>query len=732
MIRWHRWSARFFIAAGLRFFEVLNMKMHHFKTWGIWLSALYALSSVFSLCAAAELPPLISAEKVREMSPEQAAREQHVRLRGAVTFFDPQNDIGLFLQDTTGAVFIKIGGEVVTLREATNVHAGDEVEVEGITKPGDYLPVVFAEHVRVLGPAEFPQPEHFSYEQLAGGKGDCQWIELHGVVRSVNPTANDRGEMSLKIDGQRLPVEVKHLDLDKARELVGGTVRIQGVCRTLFNTKRQICAPYVSVASLSNVVLEVPAASEISKVALKNLEQFDFGDFYGRRVEVQGIVTERNENSLVIQNGDTGLYVKTVETNCVRPGDCVAAVGFPTLGPYAPSLEDVTLRVIGRQPQPLPGRIVMEQLPSENYENLLVRVRSRLRNRIERANEEILTLEAADLIVNARLPLNRSGGNLSTLQKGSLLELTGVCRAVPLENWNPVLRNRPETFEILLRSPEDVTVIQNPPWWTLARLLWALVIVSAVLLAGFAWVFELNRKVRQQTVTIQQKVEREAILEERTRIAREFHDSLEQELAAIMIQLETVAAQFDAAPEAARQMLQLAHNMVRRSVAEARRSVWDLRSHLLENSNLVTAIGELAKSMATNTHVAIPVETFGQQRKLPLQIENNLLRIVQEAMANALKHARATEIAVRLHYTPAWMTVRIIDDGIGFDPNDRCLTFGGHFGLLDMSERAVKMNARLDVISIPGKGTEILVEVSEKGFNPAHKTIDCLEEMAAV
>jgi signal transduction histidine kinase len=711
------------------------VKVHRLKSWGVWVSIFYALPfSVVCLCAAPEPPPLISAEKVREMPPEQAAREQRVRLRGAVTFFDPQNDIGLFLQDATGAIFIKLGEGVVTSCEAANVHAGDEVEVEGITKPGDYLPVVFAEHVRVLGAAEFPRPEHFSYEQLVGGKGDCQWIELQGVVRSVSPTASDRGEMALKIDGQRLPAEVKHLDLDKARGLVGGTVRIQGVCRTRFNNKRQICAPYVSVSSLANVVLEVPPESEISKVALKNLARFDFADFYGRRVEVQGIVTERNENSLIIQNGDTGLYIKTVETNRVTTGDCLAAIGFPTPSQYAPSLEDATLRVIGHSSEPAPAGITVEQLPSENYENLLVRVHSRLMNRIERANEEILTLEAPNLIVNARLPLSRSGGSLSSLQKGSLLELTGVCRAVPVENWNPALKNRSETFEIWLRSADDVRVLQNPPWWTFARLLWALVIVGAVLLAGFAWVFELNRKVRKQTVTIQQKVEREAILEERTRLAREFHDSLEQELAAIMIQLETVAAQFDAAPNAARQMLQLAHNMVRRSLVEARRSVWDLRSHLLENSNLVTAIGELARSMAANTQVAIPVETFGKPRKLPLQIENNLLRIVQEALTNALKHARARKISLRLNYTHVRMSVRVIDDGIGFDPNDRSLPWTGHFGLLDMRERAVKMNARLEVTSIPCKGTEILVEVSEKGmvFIPAGAGADSPEKTAAV
>jgi len=235
--------------------------------------------------------------------------------------------------------------------------------------------------------------------------------------------------------------------------------------------------------------------------------------------------------------------------------------------------------------------------------------------------------------------------------------------------------------------------------------------MSAVLLAGFAWLFALNRKVRQQTTIIQQKLRREAVLEERSRIAREFHDTLEQELAAITIQLETVAAQFDRAPSVARQMLELARNMTRRSLFEARRSVWDLRSHLLENSNLVTALTEVAKLMNQSSRVQIAVQTSGLPRKLPPRVENNLLRVAQEALANALKHARAKRIEVHLDYQPDKVCLRITDDGIGFDTTTPTLTYSGHFGLLDMSERAEKMGGRYAMVSASGQGAEIRVEV---------------------
>jgi len=671
---------------------------------------LILLSSLvcFRARAAGELPRLTSVQQVREISPEQAAQGYPVRLRGVVTFCNAWADVGMFLQDATTGIYVKLG-------EGTNFNAGDDVEIEGPTAPGDYVPMVLAEKVRVLGQAALPAASRVSYEQLASGKEDSQWVEAEGVVRSVVPGSKDRTRLDLMLNGQRLTALVGHLDVAKAQELISATVRLQGVCRTRFNRKRQLRAPYLSVTSLSNIVVEVPAPSEIAQVPLASLLQFNSEGYYGRRVKVQGVVTHQKENSLFIQDGRASLYVKSAQTNPVSPGDVVQVIGFPVLGQYAPVLEDAIFHVIGHQPEPAPTRARIDQLPTDDYDTVLVRLNGRLINRIERADEQILVLEAENLILNARLNSAKADRRFLALQNGSELELTGVCLAQPVENWNPSLDYAPEAFQLLLRSSADVAVIQNPPWWTLSRLLWMLGMMSLVLLAGFAWVFALDRKVRQQTTIIQQKLQREAVLEERTRIAREFHDTLEQELAAITIQLETVAAQFDQAPRVARQMLELARNMTRRSLFEARRSVWDLRSHLLENSDLDTALTEVAKLMAHSSRVQIAVQTSGLPRKLPPQMENNLLRVAQEALANALKHARATRITVHLDYQPAKVSLRVNDDGIGFDAANSSLSYSGHFGLLDMSERAEKMGGRYAMISAPGQGTEIRVEVPAKG-----------------
>src|SRR5258708_38316614 len=192
---------------------------------------------------------------------------------------------------------------------------------------------------------------------------------------------------------------------------------------------------------------------------------------------------------------------------------------------------------------------------------------------------------------------------------------------------------------MLLRSPQDVIVLSTPSWWNLRHTLWLLGITACVLLAAAAWVVVLGRRLREQMAIIRQKLKSGAVLEERNRIARELHDTLEQELAGITMQLDLAADCFQQSPNLARGAIDMARNMSRHSMIEARRSVWDLRCHLLENGDLVSALTQAIHSMVTLDQAKIQVQIQGEPYRLAPEIEMNLLRIGQEAVANALKHA---------------------------------------------------------------------------------------------
>lgn len=687
------------------------MKAAHPPSLGNQTVGVCFLAACWSVAAAiaahaGETAPSTTIEHVREISPEQADKHQVVHLRGVVTFTDWNADRGMFLQDGTAGIYIGWAHG--------DVPVGDEVDVEGTTSAGDFVPMVMARQIRNIGHTSMPEPHRVSYEQLATGKEDSQWVEVQGVIRSVVASTKDRTRVDLLVDGQRLSALVGRMDVTNAQKLICATVRVQGVCRTRFNRKRQLRAPFLSVSGADNIAVETPAPGVPVEVPVASLLQFNSEGYYGRRVLVRGVVTEQKGSSLFIQDHGEGLYVKSQQSNQVAPGDIVKVLGFPVLGQYAPVLEDAVYERVGQGTLPAPVEVNTEDLLTEDYDRMLVRLRGRLMNRVDRIDEQVLVLEAANLILSAHLDNSKDDYRISRLQNGSELELTGVCLAQPVENWNPSIATPPEAFQLLLRSADDVVVLHTPSWWTLTRLCWVLGVLSIVLFAGFAWVFILDRRVRQQTEIIQQKIQREAVLEERTRIAREFHDTLEQELAAITIQLDTVSAQFDDAPDVARRLLELARTMSRRSLFEARRSVWDLRSHLLENSNLVTALSEVTKLMAASANLQIEVQTSGPPRKLAAPVENNLLRIAQEALANALKHSQATQIIVKLNYEPDRVCLRICDDGIGFDTTSHATIYGGHFGLLDMSERAEKIGGTFAMISAASQGTEIVVAVGDK------------------
>ncbi|MBL8203842.1 MAG: hypothetical protein JNM09_06395 [Blastocatellia bacterium] len=200
-----------------------------------------------------------------------------------------------------------------------------------------------------------------------------------------------------------------------------------------------------------------------------------------------------------------------------------------------------------------------------------------------------------------------------------------------------------------------------------------------------------------------------AILAERTRIAREIHDTLAQGFAGISVQLELVARLLTKAPDAAKPHLDQARQLVRSSLDEARRSVWALRSQSLENSDLPSALNETVKQLLTNTPIQSQVQVSGTYRQLSHAIEDHLLRIGQEAITNAIKHANALHLRVELSYVTDCVKLRVQDDGRGFDT-----THGspdGHFGLVGMRERVAQMGGQLIINSRQNAGTEIIVEV---------------------
>jgi signal transduction histidine kinase len=302
-------------------------------------------------------------------------------------------------------------------------------------------------------------------------------------------------------------------------------------------------------------------------------------------------------------------------------------------------------------------------------------------------------LRIGESVFPATLEAEPAAESLERLRAGTIVEVTGVYAY----QWGPS-----PSFRLFLRSHSDVKVIAAAPWWTL-RHTGVMIAILAFGAGGAAfWVSAAARRRRQQY---------QAVLTERSRVARELHDTLEQGLAGIALQLEAVGGSLAASPEYARQSLDVARRMLQYSQEEARRSVMDLRAQALESRDLVGALTDLVEQTARSAGIAAQVTVEGSPRRLDAFDEHHLLRIGLEALTNALKHSGARRVDILLRFDPDAVELTVRDDGRGLAALEPGAQPAGHFGLLGIRERVDKLGGVLHLNGPAGAGTVLSVRV---------------------
>jgi PAS domain S-box-containing protein len=213
-------------------------------------------------------------------------------------------------------------------------------------------------------------------------------------------------------------------------------------------------------------------------------------------------------------------------------------------------------------------------------------------------------------------------------------------------------------------------------------------------------------------ISDRKRAEEASILDERNRMAREIHDTLAQAFTGILLHIGAATELLIKKPITAQAHLETVDELARTGLAEARRSVTALRPKLLEEGDLHHALTHLTTQMRSSTSTHLTCEVVGAVYTLSPHIENNLLRIGQEALTNAVKYAHATEIHVELVYEETQCLLRVKDNGQGFEVDPIFPSQG--FGLLGMSERAEHIRGELIIHSQPNQGTEIIVIVNRE------------------
>jgi len=452
------------------------------------------------------LPILTEVKQVRNLTLDQASQQYPVHLRVVVTYYCYQ-ERDLFIQDSSGGLWIDPGPD------RRDLHSGQQLAIEGVTGPGDLAPDIVQYRIRVLGEGRMPKPIHTSGEAFASGRLDSQWIEVEGVVRAA---ISYRGGLMLSVVSGTAQFKtfipaVQTMPLD----VVGTRVLIRGAGSGIYNPKSQFVGPKLVTPSLAYVYVEQPPPKDVFSIPVRPVrlvERATAQGIFGQRVRVQGTVTlKRPGHSLCIRDGNSGLFIKTSQTTPVKVGDRVDVVGFAALSEDAPILADAVYRRTGSGQAPTPVPVTPQQAFLGIYDAQLVRISGHLLSRTLEPDQQVLLLQEGAVNFKAELDTRGNIPGLISPQEGSLLALTGVCQVQVDGNGET------RSFRILLRSPEDVMVLQQPSWWTVGHASEVLGSVAATMFVVLAWVVVLRRRVQKQTEVIRQRLESEAVLEEQYR-----------------------------------------------------------------------------------------------------------------------------------------------------------------------------------------------------------------------
>jgi signal transduction histidine kinase/CheY-like chemotaxis protein len=453
---------------------------------GLYRLAAPTNRTVASLTTGTNSLPLRLAEQVRGLSLEEASQHLPVNLRGVVTWAHFGTPFA-YVQDGSGGI------QVVNPKwdDTGSMKSGTIVLLDGMTDGGGFVPVVTNAVLRRAGWWNLEGPRPVTLEQMLSGLEEGNWVEMRGFVRNVNQIhglahfvlSTSSGEF------QAWTPAVQSFDAYK-----GAIVHLQGVCCVLANSRHQLMGIQIMVPDQKYIQIEEPAPYDLFTAPLRplaNLRRFNVESALNQRIRTSGtVVLYVRGHYVYVQDGADSVFALSQQTNVLQPGDQVEVVGFPgTEGKKFVLREAVYRRVSsGTEPSALP--LSDTNFADANLDGLLVRAEGILLNKVEKNGETDLLVQTAGLTFEAALAsaVMQGESGLQTMKLGSRLALTGVYEVQNDEH------GQPRSFLLHLRSANDVQLRQQPPWWTLARLLAALVGTLLVFLIALVWGVLITRK----------------------------------------------------------------------------------------------------------------------------------------------------------------------------------------------------------------------------------------------
>ena len=644
--------------------------------------------------------PLTSMAEVQNLPTESARRGLPVRFRGTVTgSTKTSREHWMTFQDDSRGIFVSLS----TISNAAPVF-GELWEVEGHTEAGNFAPIVVADKITRLGEGLLPSPVKPTWTELLNGSRDVQWAELNGLVTDIHSNT-----ISLYLPEGRLDVELQGLFESDLKPFLKANVRIRGVLYAVWDAvTREVRVGQVMMRN-STVSIDIPAPADPFDAVVRTPRElllFDAQASAFRPVKVRGQILYADSTQLFLEENGTGLRLLPADKPKVRPGDMVEAVGYPEIGNTKLLMRQVLLRKTGESPLPTPINLQSSTLSQEALNSTRVRVEGKLLGWHAEEGESVLEMQSGTRLFLVRIAQEESGP--LPLHSGSHLALVGVLVGRGL-NDSPV--DDKKSFELLMNSQADITVLSQPSWWTLPRLFALIGVLLVILAFTVIWNTQLRRLVERRTDQLQheiserERIERQHAIEtERSRIARDLHDDLGSSLTEISV-LASSGHQRQTSSDHQPNLFQTIGAKARNLISALDVIVWAVDPEDNTLQSLSDYLSGYADDFFSHTSIACRFKVPVSFPAITLEgrVRHELLMAVKEALNNVVRHAGATEVEFRMAMVDGDIEIVIADNGTGLEQRTHS---DGH-GLTNLSTRLENLGGKCEVNSSPDGGTTV-------------------------